>query len=106
VFGIVKASIMNTGTSPIAIIFICISLIFIFDFLPHLCPRKNNSSIVAEPHVRFESYFDTGKLGIKVKFTSVSDGEFPVLCLKTGVLFPLTVLPPSLLSVSPPNRCY
>ena len=31
---------------------------------------------------------------IRVKFTSVVDGEFPDLCLKTGVLFPLTVLPP------------
>jgi hypothetical protein len=55
VFGIAKASIRNTGTSPIAIIFICISLIFIVNFLPHLFPVKNNSSFVAEPHVRFES---------------------------------------------------
>jgi hypothetical protein len=55
---------------------------------------KNNSSFVAEPHVRFESVFDPGKLGIKVKFMSVSDGEFPDICLKTGVLFPWTVLPP------------
>ena len=30
----------------------------------------------------------------KIKFTSVIDEEFPDLCLKTGVLFPLTVLPP------------
>ena len=55
VFGNAKAIIRNTGTSPIAIIFICISLIFIVDFLPLLFPVKNNSSFVAEPHVRFES---------------------------------------------------
>jgi len=67
VFGIVKASIRNTGTSPIAIIFICISLIFIVDSLPLLCPVKNNSSFVAEPHMRFESYFDTVKIGIRNK---------------------------------------
>ena len=32
---------------------------------------------------------------IRVKFTSVIDGECPDLCLKTGVLFLLTVLPPN-----------
>jgi hypothetical protein len=67
VFGNAKASIRNTGTSPIAIIFMCISLIFIVDSLPLLFPMKNNSSFVAEPHLRFESVFDPGKLGIRNK---------------------------------------
>jgi hypothetical protein len=63
VLGIAKASIRNTGTSPIAIIFICISLIFIVDFLLLLCPVKNNSLFVAGPHVRFES-------GVVIRFSA------------------------------------
>jgi hypothetical protein len=49
-------SIRKTGTSPIAIIFICISLIFIVDSLPSLHPVNTRSLFVAEPHMRFESY--------------------------------------------------
>jgi hypothetical protein len=54
VFGNIKESIRNTGTSPIAIIFIWISFIFIVDSLPLYFPVKNNNSFVAEPHMRFE----------------------------------------------------
>jgi len=38
-------------------------------------------------------------------YTSVIEGEFPDLCLKTGVLFLLTVLSHQILVVSPPDRC-
>ena len=45
-----------------------------------------------------EGLIDPGKVVIRnktrLKSTSVTDGEYPDLCLKTGVLFPLTVLPP------------
>ena len=45
-----------------------------------------------------EELIDPGKVVIRnktrLKSTSVTDGEFPDLCLKTGVLFLLTVLPP------------
>jgi hypothetical protein len=55
VFGNIMESIRNTGISPIAIIFICISLIFIVDSHPFFFPETNNSSFVAEPHMHFES---------------------------------------------------
>ena len=42
----------------------------------------------------------------KAIFTSIIDEEFSDLCLKTGVPFPLTVLPPSPPSVLPSNHVY
>ena len=55
VFGNAMVSIRKTGTSPIAIIFICISFIFIVDSLPSLRPVNTSSLFVLEPHMRFES---------------------------------------------------
>jgi hypothetical protein len=57
-------------------------------------------------HSTCSNYLEKVVLKKKQYFTSVIDEEFPDLCLKTGVPFPLTVLPPSPPSVLPSNHVY
>jgi len=82
VFGNAKVSIRNTGTNPIAINFICISLICIV--IPrHSCPVYNSSSFVAEPQMHFWWFCRCCEIGSWFH----SDESNTVICLMPRVRF-------------------